>query len=200
MQFKKYIACVVLCIMSMLSLQAQSLMPETLPSRPTHQNIVKAIPSVPVFSLMEKAMTAGSSSDAVSYNVKFGENVVKTALQYLGARYRYGSTGPHVFDCSGFTGYVYGKRNVSLLRTSQSQYTQGTAIKRISDLKKGDLVFFGGRSRRRSVGHVGIVSEVDPSGNHFSFVHASIHGVKVSNSAEKYYKTRYIGARRIVEN
>ena len=197
MQFKKFIKSVAIGLLSFASVQAQELMPEKMPEAIAPQHIVKAIPPVPVFSMLEAPKVQDA---AVSFNAQFGENVVKTALEYLGARYRLGSTGPNVFDCSGFTGYVYGKRNISLLRTSRSQYTQGTAIKRISDLKKGDLVFFGGRSNRRSVGHVGIVSEVDPSGNHFSFVHASIHGVKVSNSTERYYKTRYIGARRIVEN
>mgnify|MGYP000603430405 CR=1 FL=1 len=75
-----------------------------------------------------------------------------------------------------------------------------TPIARISDLKKGDLVFFGGRGNSRRVGHVGIVTEVDPSGENFSFVHASLRGVKVSNSSEHYYNRRYMGARRIIEN
>ncbi len=88
----------------------------------------------------------------------------------------------------------------SFLRSSRSQYTQGTPIARISDLKKGDLVFFGGRGNSRSVGHVGIVMDVDPSGNNFSFVHAASGGVKRSDYSEAYYSRRYIGARRIVEN
>ena len=134
------------------------------------------------------------------FNSMFGESVVKTALQYLGARYRSGMSGPTAFDCSGFTSFVYGKENVSILRSSRSQFTQGTPIARISDLKKGDLVFFGGSGRTRSVGHVGIVTDVDPSGSNFSFVHASRSGVKVSDSNEAYYSRRYIGARRIVEN
>ena len=68
-------------------------------------------------------------------------------------------------------------------------------------MKKGDLVFFGGRGSTRSVGHVGIVTDVDPSGNNFSFVHAASSGaVKISDSNEAYYSRRYIGARRIVEN
>jgi len=96
-------------------------------------------------------------------------------------------SGPYAFDCSGFTSYVYRKQNVSILRSSRSQYTQGTPIARISDLKKGDLVFFGGRGNSRSVGHVGIVMDVDPSGNNFSFVHAASGGVKVSDSSEAYY-------------
>ena len=184
--------------MSLFTANAQDIMPEALPTRPTAERIVKEVTPVSVSFQSEPVQTPEANS--VSYNATFGENVVQTALQYLGASYRLGTNGPTVFDCSGFTSYVYGKQNVSILRTSRSQYTQGTPIARISDLKKGDLVFFGGRGNARSVGHVGIVKDVDPSGNNFSFVHASIKGVKVSNSSEAYYSRRYIGARRIVQN
>lgn len=198
MQIKKYAACAVLGMMSLFTANAQDIMPEVLPTRPTAERIVKEVTPVSVSFQSELVQTTEANS--VSYNATFGENVVQTALQYLGASYRLGTNGPTVFDCSGFTSYVYGKQNVSILRTSRSQYTQGTPIARISDLKKGDLVFFGGRGNARSVGHVGIVKDVDPSGNNFSFVHASIKGVKVSNSSEAYYSRRYIGARRIVQN
>ena len=198
MQIKKYAACAVLGMMSLFTANAQDIMPEALPTRPTAERIVKEVTPVSVSFQSETVQTTEANS--VSYNATFGENVVQTALQYLGASYRLGTNGPTVFDCSGFTSYVYGKQNVSILRTSRSQYTQGTPIARISDLKKGDLVFFGGRGNARSVGHVGIVKDVDPSGNNFSFVHASIKGVKVSNSSEAYYSRRYIGARRIVQN
>lgn len=198
MQIKKYAACAVLGMMSLFTANAQDIMPEALPTRPTAERIVKEVTPVSVSFQSEPVQTTEANS--VSYNATFGENVVQTALQYLGASYRLGTNGPIVFDCSGFTSYVYGKQNVSILRTSRSQYTQGTPIARISDLKKGDLVFFGGRGNARSVGHVGIVKDVDPSGNNFSFVHASIKGVKVSNSSEAYYSRRYIGARRIVQN
>ena len=198
MQIKKYAACAVLGMMSLFTANAQDIMPEALPTRPTAERIVKEVTPVSVSFQSEPVQTTEANS--VSYNATFGENVVQTALQYLGASYRLGTNGPTVFDCSGFTSYVYGKQNVSILRTSRSQYTQGTPIARISDLKKGDLVFFGGRGNARSVGHVGIVKDVDPSGNNFSFVHASIKGVKVSNSSEAYYSRRYIGARRIAQN
>ena len=198
MQIKKYAACAVLGMMSLFTANAQDIMPEALPTRPTAERIVKEVTPLSVSFQSEPVQTTEANS--VSYNATFGENVVQTALQYLGASYRLGTNGPTVFDCSGFTSYVYGKQNVSILRTSRSQYTQGTPIARISDLKKGDLVFFGGRGNARSVGHVGIVKDVDPSGNNFSFVHASIKGVKVSNSSEAYYSRCYIGARRIVQN
>lgn len=144
---------------------------------------------------------AGTDSSSISYSEQFGDAVVKSALARLGAPYVYGSTGPYTFDCSGFTGWVYRANNVSLPRTSRMQSTIGTRIASIKDLKKGDLVFFGGRATPGSVGHVGIVKEVDPSGENFYFIHASTrYGVKLSCSSEGYYKRRYLGARRVVLN
>lgn len=197
-QIKKYAACVALGVMSFFTANAQDIMPETIPTRPTAEKIVKEV--APVGALQQSTAVAENKVTSVSYNANFGESVVQTALQYLGASYRSGMSGPYAFDCSGFTSYVYRQQNVSILRSSRSQYTQGTPIARIADLKKGDLVFFGGRGSLRSVGHVGIVMDVDPSGNNFSFVHAASGGVKVSDSNEAYYSRRYIGARRIVEN
>lgn len=172
-------------------------MPEKLPTRPVAERIVRKVAPLAAASSTE----VSTITSANRYNAVFGENVVQTALQYLGARYSMGSTGPNVFDCSGFTSFVYRLENVPITRTSRSQFTQGTPIAQIADLKKGDLVFFGGRGNARRVGHVGIVTDVDPSGGNFSFVHASSSGgVKVSNSSENYYSRRYMGARRIVEN
>lgn len=197
LKLKKYAACLALGMMSVVSANAQDIMPEKLPTRPRAERIVKEVS--PVVNPLQ-VQSEEKAENAVSYNAKFGESVVQTALQYLGASYRSGMSGPYAFDCSGFTSYIYGKQNVSILRSSRSQFTQGTPIARISDLKKGDLVFFGGRGGSRSVGHVGIVTDVDPSGNNFSFVHAASGGVKISDSNEAYYSRRYIGARRIVEN
>lgn len=198
---RKYAACLAVGVLSLFTstAQAQDIMPEALPTRPTAERIVKEVTPI---GAVEQAITSTAIAEkSVAYNSNFGESVVQTALQYLGASYRSGMSGPYAFDCSGFTSYVYRKQNVSILRSSRSQYTQGTPIARIADLKKGDLVFFGGRGSTRSVGHVGIVTDVDPSGNNFSFVHAaSSGGVKISDSNEAYYSRRYIGARRIVEN
>ena len=180
MQIKKYAACLAFGVMAMFTAQAQDILPEEMPNRPVAERIVAEVAPIATAEATEVSV----NHSAINYNAAFGENVVQTALQYLGARYSLGSKGPNVFDCSGFTSYVYGKANVA----------------RISDLKKGDLVFFGGRGNSRRVGHVGIVTEVDPSGENFSFVHASLRGVKVSNSSEHYYNRRYMGARRIIEN
>lgn len=127
-----------------------------------------------------------------------GESIVESALAYMGTRYRSGGMSPSGFDCSGFTSYVFRKHDISLLRDSRSQYTMGTPVRDIANLRAGDLVFFGGRGGGR-VGHVGIVTEVEPGGNSFKFVHsASSRGVTVSSSREPYFSRRYVGARRVL--
>ena len=95
---------------------------------------------------------------------------------------------------------MYKQNNLSLTRSSRSQFTEGEPIAVVSDLRKGDLVFFGGRGRRGGVGHVGIVTEVNHEAGSFKFIHASISsGIKVDSSTDAYYSRRYVGARRIVQ-
>lgn len=133
------------------------------------------------------------NSDDVS-----GETIVKTAMQYIGVPYVYGTSSPKSFDCSGFTSYVFKQYDINLSRSSRTQYTQGKSIKNKSDLRAGDLVFFQGRSGRGGVGHVGIVAEVHGDKS-FTFVHASCSkGITTEKSTTAYYSQRYIGARRVL--
>ena len=68
------------------------------------------------------------------------------------------------------------------------------------DLRPGDLVFFNGRSVNKRIGHVGIVTEVDSTGDGFRFIHASTsQGVCVSKSDDAYYSRRYMGACRPIK-
>ncbi len=127
-----------------------------------------------------------------------GQAIVERAMKYLGCKYVRGHAGPKTFDCSGFTSYVYRKENISITRTPRSQFSEGKPVRSTKDLKKGDLVFFGGSKATRTVGHVGIVTEVDASTGYFKFVHASRRGVRVDNSTTSYYAKRYLGARRII--
>lgn len=126
------------------------------------------------------------------------DNIINTALKYLGVKYSYGNSSPKGFDCSGFTRYVFNEQDISLTRTSHSQFAEGQRIAQSKDLKPGDLVFFGGENAPNRVGHVGIVVDVDKETGRFTFVHASRQGIKVDNSTEKYYSSRYMGARRII--
>lgn len=118
------------------------------------------------------------------------------AFSHIGTRYRRGQSGPGGFDCSGFTSYVFKNMGIDLNRSSRAQYTQGTAVDKNS-LRSGDLVFFTSPGSGRSIGHVGIVVDVDQLKGNFSFIHASTTGVRISNSNEAYYSRRYVGARRV---
>lgn len=124
-------------------------------------------------------------------------DLLKEANRHIGKRYVHGAKGPSQFDCSGFSSYVYKQFGYTLSPSSRTQYTQGTAVDR-KMLRKGDLVFFTSRRSGKNVGHVGIVVSADNETGAFTFIHASIKGVKI-DKCEGYYAARYIGARRVIE-
>lgn len=119
------------------------------------------------------------------------------ASNYLGVRYRLGSTGPKSFDCSGFTSHIYKNFGLSLNRTSRAQYTQGDKVD-LADVKPGDLLFFSGRRVSKTVGHVGMVMSVDPVTGEMEMIHASSSkGISVQKFPDNgYFSRRFIGARR----
>ena len=137
------------------------------------------------------------NSDIQISNYKvIGEQIVDTATNYIGVKYRYGHSSPNGFDCSGLTQYVYNKHGIKISRTAKDQYKQGEKVKK-NELQSGDLVFFQGK-KSKGVRHVGIVVDTLENGQ-FKFIHASCSkGVRISYSYETYYKIRYIGARRIL--
>jgi len=139
-----------------------------------------------------------NDGETINYDELMMENLIDEALTHLGARYVWGSKGPKTFDCSGFTSYVYKHQNDTFIgASSREQYAQNIPIKR-SELQTGDLVFFTSPRSGRNVGHVGIVLDVDPVTQEFTFIHASTkEGVKVSKITDGYYSKRYIGARRV---
>ena len=81
------------------------------------------------------------------------QRLVDFALQFVGGRYMYGGTDPHVgVDCSGFTRYVlqYGA-GVTLNRSSRGQASQGVPVS-ADQMQPGDLLFYGGSVN--SIDHV----------------------------------------------
>lgn len=125
------------------------------------------------------------------------EMLISEAFSHLGTRYRSGAKGPSAFDCSGFTSYVYKQQaDVFIGASSRDQYARNLPITR-DELQCGDLVFFTSPRSGHNVGHVGIVVDVDPVTQDFTFIHASTKsGVKISSSSDSGYAKRYVGARR----
>ena len=128
------------------------------------------------------------------------ENLLSYAKTFRGVPYRHGAASPKGFDCSGFTSYVYKEFGHKLHRTASGQLSNGTRVDR-SQLKPGDLVFFGGRKGGPGIGHVGIVTKVDDNGHDFTFIHASCSkGITENHSSQSYYKVRYRNACRVIKD
>jgi len=114
--------------------------------------------------------------------------IIEEALNFLGAKYRFGGESKSGLDCSALTRLVYRVIGLDLPNTSYSQFENGIPVKKEEALP-GDLVFFkkGGR-----IGHVGIYLGND------LFVHASftLKRVVISSLSERYFKERFAGFRR----
>ncbi len=100
--------------------------------------------------------------------------VCENALQYVGNRYVWGGTSlTNGVDCSGFTMQIMAQYGVYLSHSSRAQANEGTTIS-TSDLKPGDLIFYG---KGGTINHVAIYI----GGG--QIVHASNKrdGIKISN-------------------
>lgn len=145
------------------------------------------------------AITAPQADD-VTDEEDLGQQILLDAYKYMGRPYRYGSGGPNSFDCSGFTSFIYSHFGYTLVHSSSGQALNGRPVNGdVSQLRKGDLVFFSGRRNNGNIGHVGIFIAPDNDGDSFTFIHAATHsGVIISHLSEPYYRDRYRGARRIL--
>jgi peptidoglycan hydrolase CwlO-like protein len=107
----------------------------------------------------------------------------ETILSYHGIPYVWAGAAPSGFDCSGLTMYVMRQHGVELPHHAASQYLLGTRVP-VSDLRSGDLVFFGS-----PVYHVGMYI----GGGYFVQAPRTGDFVKVSKLADR---SDFVGARR----
>lgn len=136
-------------------------------------------------SLDNQSGISGSWSEKV-------EEIMIRALSLTGVGYKYGGRSPETgFDCSGFVQYVFKHAaQISLPPSARTISEMGDAVKR-EDLQPGDLVFFN--TLKSAFSHVGIYV-----GNN-QFIHAPRAGskVRIENMDERYWKSRYNGAKRL---
>lgn len=117
------------------------------------------------------------------------EDIVAFAKKFNGSPYRYGGMSPSGFDCSGFVSYVYKQFGISLPRTAADQFYQGEKVSS-SELVPGDLVYFTTFAPGPS--HAGLYI----GGGKFIHAASPRNGVMISSMDNKYFKSRYLGARR----
>ncbi len=122
-----------------------------------------------------------------------GKEIVETARALTGSPYRYGGCDPDDgFDCSGFVKWVYEYNGYSMPRSTNQLIHIGVPISS-SKIHPGDLIFFNIASKGRAL-HVGISSGPD------MFIHSPSSGgrVREDHISQVYWRTRFIGARRVI--
>ncbi len=118
------------------------------------------------------------------------DQIVESALGFLGIPYRLGGSGSRGIDCSSLVKKIYEKAGIEVPSSSYYQFKEGIPVSR-SEIVPGDLLFFSNRSS--SPGHVGLYL------GHGLFIHASQRNRKVVISDFKnssYFQCHFVGARR----
>ena len=100
------------------------------------------------------------------------DNIIATAKQFIGVPYMWGGTSIKAVDCSGFCKSTYFLNGIVLARDASQQCLTGDGVdiskyvdggeytkEALSNLKKGDLIFFGTKAtpeKKERITHVGI--------------------------------------------
>jgi cell wall-associated NlpC family hydrolase len=115
--------------------------------------------------------------------------VVFTAIQMVGAPYRWGGSSPDGFDCSGLVQFAYSNAGLRLPRTAAEQLDASTPVP-LEKAEAGDLLFFRDGSR---TSHVAIYL------GQGRFVHAPSTGSQVSldSFGNAYWRMRFARAGRV---
>lgn len=143
--------------------------------------------------IARQSSVTASPSPAVSSSAGRGDvdDLIGSAMGFLGVAYRFGGASPSGFDCSGFMQYIFRKAfAVNLPRTSAEQANVGVAVNR-SQLQPGDMVFF--RTAGSRISHVGMYIGND------RFIHAPRTGkrIEITSLSNRYWSARYATARRV---
>ncbi|MBR4904420.1 MAG: C40 family peptidase [Selenomonadaceae bacterium] len=158
----------------------------------------RVLPEVKIIPVENNpAVNNGNDSGNALYGKTFisksqGAALVATAKSFIGVPYVFGGTNPSGFDCSGLLQYVFKMNGLTIPRLADEQYYLGCSAE-IKQLLPGDLVFF--TTYTSGVSHCGIYV-----GNG-KFLHASSsRGVTISNLSDEYWKTRFVGAKKLVSD
>ena len=114
-------------------------------------------------------------------------NLISAAIdERLGARYRWGGTGPSTFDCSGFVWSIFHAAGIDFERASaRTLWSRFEAPAEEEKYKFGTLVFFS------NLAHVGVVADEQ------GFYHASRRKGVIYSPFNDYWLARLDGFRKV---
>lgn len=129
----------------------------------------------------EPPVTAGPPDQPASRNA----TAARLATRYLGAPYVWAGASPSGFDCSGLVMYAFSQVGVAVPHNAAQQFRLGTPVAR-DQLVPGDVVFFN------QLRHNGIYL------GDGRFVHSTKPGgVKIARLEDEWFRSRWVGARRL---
>ena len=128
--------------------------------------------------------------------VPTADAIAATAKNQIGKKYALNASGPDEFDCSGLVYYVLNECGIAVDRKDCAGYAQNadwSKIESLSDVKAGDILFFGGEDGK--IRHAGIAvsskNMIDASSSH--------RKVAERGFQTRYWKEHFAFARRVVE-
>ena len=135
--------------------------------------------------------------DGKPYELPSMQSVLDRGFSLIGTRYRPGGTSTATgFDCSGFISYLFREEaGIQLPRSTREMINMPAPQVARHDLQPGDLIFFATSGRGR-VNHAGIYI------GDGEFIHSSSTrsgGVRVDKLASSYWNSRYLVAKRVID-
>ncbi|HPX59032.1 MAG TPA: CapA family protein [Bacteroidales bacterium] len=121
------------------------------------------------------------------------DDIINFGKTLLGKPYRYVTPDGRILDCAGFVSYIHHQAGFILPRSSASLASISKKIN-LSEVKKGDLLFFKGRNiQNKQVGHVSMVIAVDS--NTIEMMHSCRRGILIEKyQTNEYYTSRFLFA------
>lgn len=165
-------------------------------SRPTLTNEVRVVRSAdPAWEpKVEKTASTGAMNSVAAmvaagkatYGMETSIRLDRAIKSRYGIPYRYGSTGPNRYDCSGFVWSAFNEAGINFTRSSaRSLWSQSAPVYGNDRFKFGTLVFLNG------LGHMGIVADEN------GFYHASSSKGITYSPFKGYWSNRIVGFRKL---
>lgn len=127
---------------------------------------------------------------------KTKSDLVSSAKENIGVKYKSGGKTKDGMDCSGLVYSTFLKYEIELSRSSVDMAKEGREVSN-SKAQEGDLIFFktGGST---TINHVGIITE--NNNGDILFIHSSTSkGVIISSLSESYYAKAFDKIKRVIE-